>query len=85
MKGSLKHGLEKIFFIENSVLVWMDVPLCLFWTIWKEMNGVVFEDVVPSTQRMKNSLTFAIWSWATANTNIQAMNVFDFLDLLVTM
>ena len=43
------------------------------------MNEVVFEDVVPSAQRMKNSLTFAIWSWATAKTNIQAMNVFDFL------
>ena len=44
--------------------VWMAAPLCLLWTVWRERNGVVFEDMVPSTQRMKNSLIFAIWSWA---------------------
>ena len=42
--------------------VWMTAPLCLLWTIWKERSGVVFEDLVPSTQRMKNSLIFALWS-----------------------
>ena len=50
-----------------------------------ERNGVVFEDLVPSTQLMKNSLIFALWSWATANSNVQAVNVIDFLDALVTM
>ena len=65
--------------------VWMAASLCLFWTIWREINGVVFEDMVPSTQRMKNSLMFALWSWITANSNVQAMNVIDFLDFLVTM
>ena len=62
--------------------VWMAAPLCLLWTIWKERNGVVFEDMVLSTQRMKNSLMVALWSWATTNSNV---NVIDFLDLLVIM
>ena len=48
-------------------------------------NGVVFEDLVPSTQRMKNSMIFALWSWATTNSNVQVVNVIDFLDTLVTM
>ena len=65
--------------------VCMTAPLCLLWTIWKETNEVVFEDFVPSTQRMKNSLIFALWSWATVNSNAQAMNVIDYLDTLVTM
>ena len=57
----------------------------LLWTIWKERNGVVFDDLVASTQRMKNSLIFALWSWAIANSNVQAVTVIDFLDTLVTM
>ena len=65
--------------------VWMAAPLCLFWTIWRERNEAVFEDMVPSTQRMKSSLLFALWSWAIANANVQAVNVIDFLDLLVTI
>ena len=47
------------------------------------MNGVVFEDMVPSTQRMKNSLFFALLSWAMTNANLQVVNVIDFLDPLV--
>ena len=46
---------------------------------------MVFKDLVPSTQRMKNSLIFALWSWAIVNSNVQAVNVIDFLDVLVTM
>ena len=42
--------------------VWMAAPLCLFWTIWRERNRVVFKDILPSAQRMKNSLVFALWS-----------------------
>ena len=58
--------------------VWMATPLCLFWTIWRERNGAVFEDRMPSTQRMKNSPLFALWSWETTNSNVQAMNVIYF-------
>ena len=43
--------------------IWMVAPLCLFWTIWRERNRTVFKDVLTSTQRMKNSLVFALWSW----------------------
>ena len=65
--------------------VWMVAPLCLLWTICKERIGVDFEDMVLSTQRMKNSLMFALWLWETAKSNVQVVNVIDFLDLLVTM
>ena len=47
------------------------------------MNGAVFEDMVPLTQRMKNSFFFALWPWAMTNANLQVVNVIDFLDLLV--
>ena len=35
--------------------VWRAAPLCLFWTVWKERNRIVFYNEVLSIQRMKNS------------------------------
>ena len=31
---------------------------------------------MPSTQRIKNSLMFALWSWATTNSNVHECNRF---------
>ena len=31
-------------------------PPCVFWTIWKEMNLLVFDNEELSFQRLKNSL-----------------------------
>ena len=62
--------------------LWMAVPLCLFWTIWRERNRVVFEDVLLSAQRMKNSLVCALWSWSKTDTHTQALNIIDFLDFV---
>ena len=39
---------------------------------------VVFEDLVPSAQRMKNSFVYTLWSWAKVLSDFQgsALNVF---------
>ena len=55
----------------------------LIWIIWRERNRAVFEDVVASAQRMKNSLIFTLWSWAKTDTNVQILDVIDFLDFLI--
>ena len=57
----------------------MMAPLCLFWTIWKERNRAVFEDVLPLAQRIKDSLVFGLWSWEKTDTQTQALNFIDFL------
>ena len=59
--------------------IWMAAPICIFWTIWREGNRVVFEDVVPSAIRMKNSFVLALWSWAKTDPNVQALDVVGFL------
>ena len=42
---------------------WMVAPQCIFWTIWRERNRVVFEDVNISINRMKSTFLCNLWSW----------------------
>ena len=42
------------------------------------MSRVVFEDVVPSVLRMKNTFLFTLFSWAKSDMNIQAWSLFLF-------
>ena len=49
---------------KNHRKVWRAAPLCLFWTIWKERNRIVFDNEALSTQRLKNSFVCNLLSWA---------------------
>ena len=42
--------------------MWQVGPLCLFWTIWKARNYIVFEDKPFSLQKAKTSFLFLLWS-----------------------
>ena len=59
-----------------------DCPIVLTLDNLERKKWGCFEDMVPSTQRMKKSLMFSLWSWATTNPNVQVVNVIDFLDVL---
>ena len=55
------HGL---FVGKKRVKVWKAAPLCLFWTVWKKRNKVVFENEDLSIQRMKYFFVCNLWSWS---------------------
>ena len=38
--------------------MWEAAPLCLFWSVWKARNNIVFYDGVLSLQRLKAFLFF---------------------------
>ena len=42
---------------------WMTAPLCFFWTIWLERNGIASNNKEFSMQRMKSSFVCNLWSW----------------------
>ena len=42
--------------------VWKAGPLCIFWSVWKVRNGIVFRDEVLSIQRLKSSFVYLFWS-----------------------
>ena len=53
-----------LFHEEKVKKLSMAAPLCLFWSIWKERNCIVFENLPFSYTRLKNSLissSFSIW------------------------
>lgn len=49
---------------KKIIKLWMAAPICLFWIVWRERNGAMFENMVPSAQRMKNSFVCALWYWS---------------------
>ena len=42
----------------------------------------MFEEGVPSTQKMKNSFVYALWFWTTVLSEYQGSDVFEFLSVL---
>ena len=42
-------------------LFWKAGPLCIFWTVWKARNGVVFRDEILSIQKLKFSFVNLLW------------------------
>ena len=62
--------------------VWWAIPLCLFWTVWKERNRIVFDNEVLSIQRLKNSFICNLFSWAKSSIVVGPLTLFNFADWL---
>ena len=59
--------------------VWITTPLCLFWMLWKERNGVTFKDEAPFVHRLKSIFLYTLWSWAKLNSVDNLDSLVDFL------
>ena len=59
--------------------IWLAAPLCLFLNIWRARNSLVFENEVPSAQRLKANIVTNLWSWANLNSEDYSHSVVDFL------
>ena len=42
---------------------WKFIPLCIFWTIWKERKRIAFQDGILAVQRLKCNFDYNLWSW----------------------
>ena len=58
---------------------WMTAPLCIFWTIWRERNRLVFEDVIISINRMKSTVLCNLWSSVNLHSVERPRSLVDFL------
>ena len=59
---------------------WKVVPLCLFWTIWKERNRRAFKDKGYSLQGLKQMFLYNLWDWCNVFINSRTNIVVDFVD-----
>ena len=62
--------------------IWLATPLCLFWNLWNARNRLVFENKVPSAQRIKDNFVTNLWSWANLHSVDNTHSVVDFFTLL---
>ena len=52
---------------KKSKKLWFAAPLCLFWNLWCARNKLVFENEVPSVQKIKANFVTNLWFWAKLN------------------
>ena len=58
--------------------IWFAAPLCLFWNLWRARNLLVFENEVPSAQRIKVNFVSNFWTWANLHSGVHTHSVIDF-------
>ena len=61
---------------------WRATPLCLFWTVWKEINMIVFANEVLSIQRMKIFFVCNLFSWTKSCLEVGPISLVNFVDWL---
>ena len=62
--------------------IWNSIPLCIFWTVWKERNRLAFRGGVLDIQKLKNSFVCTLWSWARVYIEEESSSLLGFLELL---
>ena len=55
-------------------------PLCIFLSVWKELNMLAFENEELSLQRLKYSFVCNIWSWVRVSIILSLSSLLSFLD-----
>ena len=74
--SSLLTALEIAWMTKDVIISWNKIPLrkddckisratlcCLFWSLWKERNKVVFEDEQFSLSKLKFFFVYSLCSW----------------------
>ena len=62
--------------------MWQTGPSCLFWTIWKDRNGIAFWDDILSIQKLKTSFVSHLFSETKLSIDDGPLTLVDFIDLL---
>ena len=62
--------------------IWNSIPLCIFWTVWKEMNRLAFKGGSLAMQKLKNSFVCNLWSWARVYIGEESSSLLGFLEWL---
>ena len=60
--------------------VWNTGPLCLFWSVWKTRNKIVFDDGVLSLQKLKAFFVYLLWSESKLFIKYGPLTLIDFID-----
>ena len=59
--------------------IWTASSLCLFWTLWRARNRLVFENEVTSAQKIKANFVTNLWTSANLYRVDNTNSILDFL------
>ena len=62
--------------------IWLAAPLCLFWTLWRARNRIVFENKGSNDQKIKAKFVTNLWAWANMLREEKTNSIVDFLTWL---
>ena len=62
--------------------IWYPIPLCIFWTIWKEKNRLAFKGGSLDIQKFKNYFVCNLWSWTRVYMGEKSSPLLIFLEWL---
>ena len=74
--------MEGLFCGEKKEKIWNSIPLCIFWTVWKERNRLDFRGGVLDIQKLKNSFVCTLWSWVRVFIGEESSSLLGFLEWL---
>ena len=60
--------------------IWKTIPLCIFWTVWKERNRLAFRGGLLAIQTLKNSFVCSLRSWAKLYRGEESSSLLGFLE-----
>ncbi|KAJ9693798.1 hypothetical protein PVL29_009659 [Vitis rotundifolia] len=64
--------------------IWKAIPLCIFWTVWKERNRLAFRGGELNIQRLKNSFVCNLWNWAKVYLDEESFSLIGFLEWIAS-
>ena len=64
--------------------IWNFIPLCIFWTVWKERNRLAFRGGVLNIQKLKNSFVCNLWNWAKVYLGEESFSLIGFLEWIAS-
>ena len=73
------HGL---FVGKAHKKAWQAAPLCIFWTVWKERNLLVFGNEELLLQKLKKNFVCNLWSWSRVFLYLSLFSLLSFIDWL---
>ena len=61
---------------------WQMAPLCIFWSVWEEINLLAFGNEEFLLQRLKYSFICNLWSWIRVSLVMDPSSLVSFFDWL---
>ena len=62
---------------------WRAASLCLMWTLWKERNERVFNDMEQFNQALKLSFLYTFVNWGRVYLEDHYLSMIDFIEWLL--